>query len=209
MRLPVILGSRLLGVVALPVALVATAGFVTASSYSVFSATTSSPSNSFTTGSVVLKNDSSGSQSVSGSALYTATGVSPTWTTQQKCVTVQSSGSLASTVKLFAQNAANTNSGTLAQYLKVTVDVGTATSTASGACTGWSTTSTLFPTGTLASFETTYPSYASGLGTGWSPTGSSTETKSFRFTVQADSAMPNTQQSVSHTVDFVWEADQS
>lgn len=210
MRRPKVLGGRLLAVAALPAALVVTAGLVTASSYSVFSGTTTSPSNSLTTGGVVLKNDSSGTQTVNGSALFTTTStpMSPTTAPVSKCVTVQSTDSLAtSAVRLYVQNATTAN--TLAQYIDLKVEVGTATGTAGGACSGFTASSVLYPTGPLATFESNYPSYGGGLGTTWTPSASGTDTKAFRFTIAPGSTMTNAQQSQTTSVDFVWEADQS
>lgn len=210
MRRPTILGGRLLAAAALPAALVVTAGLVTASSYSVFSGTTTSPNNSITTGGVVLKNDSSGSQTVNGSALFTtaSTPVSPTTTPIVKCVTVQSTDSLATSVaRLYVQNVTTAN--TLAQYLDLKVEVGTATGTAGGACTGFSASSVLYSTGPLATFESNYPSYGSGLGTTWTPSASGTDSKAFRFTITPGSTMTNAQQNQTTSVDLVWEADQS
>lgn len=210
MRRPKVIGARLLGLAALPLALVTTAGIVSATSYSVFSGTTSSPNNSFTTGGVVLKNDSSGAQTVTGSALFTTAGtpISPTSAAVSRCVTVQSTTTLpTSAVRLYVQNASTTN--TLAQYLDVKVEVGTATSTAGGSCASFVTGSTLFATGPLSTFETTYPSYANSLSTGWTPAASGTDTKVFKVTVGPGSTMTNSQQSQTHSVDLVWEADQS
>ena len=145
MRRPKILGARLLGVAALPVALVATAAIVSASSYSVFTSTTNSPNNSFSAGSVVLTNDSTGSQSATGSALYTATGITPTSAPVVRCVAVQSTGSLPSSVRLYTQGVTNTpTGGTLAQYLKVQVEIGTAGST----CSGFTAASSIVAAGT-------------------------------------------------------------
>jgi hypothetical protein len=205
MRRPKILGARFLGIAALPVALLATAGIVTASSYSVFSATTNSPTNGFAAGSVVLTNDSttSGTQSTTGSALYTVTGITPTSAAQVRCVVVQSTGTSASAVKLYTANPANVPAAnTLAQYLKVQVEIGTVGST----CASFTSSSTISPTGTLAAFEAA-TTYANGKDTTWAPTGTATESRAFRFTVTPDSTMPNTVQGARTSIDFVWEAD--
>ena len=208
MRRPRIFGARLLGIAALPVALVATAGIVTASSYSVFTSTTNSPSNSFSAGSVVLTNDSttSGTQSATGSALYTVTGITPTSAAQVKCVNVQSTGSVPSAVKLYTANTTNVPAAsTLTQYLKVQVEIGTASST----CASFTSSSSIVAAGTTLATLETFTSYANSKDTTWAPVGGTTETRAFRFTVTPDSAMPNSVQGARTTVDFVWEADNS
>jgi hypothetical protein len=204
MRRPKIFGARLLGVAALPVALVATAAIVSASSYSVFTSTTDSPNNSFSAGSVVLTNDSTGSQSATGSALYTATGITPTSAPVVRCVAVQSTGSLPSSVRLYTQGVTNTpTGGTLAQYLKVQVEIGTVGST----CSGFTSASSIVAAGTTLATLDGFTSYSNSKDTTWSPVGGTTETRAFRFTVTPDSAMPNTQQGATTGVTFVWEAD--
>lgn len=206
MRRPKIFGARLLAVAALPVALVATAGIVSASSYSVFTSTSNSPSNSFSAGSVVLTNDSSGSQSATGTALYSATNITPTSPAVVKCVTVQSTGSVPSTVRFYTGSVTNTPAAnTLAQYLKVQVEIGTAGST----CAGFTPSSSIVPSGTTLSTLETFTSFANSKDTTWAPVGGTTETRAFRFTVTPDSTMPNTLQGASTGVAFVWEADNS
>jgi hypothetical protein len=205
MRRPKILGGRALGIAALPVALIATAGIVSVTSYSVFTSATTSPNNSFSAGSVVLTNDSSGSQAATGSALYTASGITPTSAAQVKCLTVQSTGSVASSVKLYTQNATTSNpsGNTLAQYLKVQVEIGTAGST----CSSFTASSSVVAAGTTLATLEGFTSYANSKDTTWTPAGGASESRAFRFTVTPDSAMPNSLQGASAGVTFVWEAD--
>ncbi len=208
MRRPKILGARLLAIAALPVALVATAGIVSATSYSVFTSTSNSPSNSFSAGSVVLTNDSTtaGSQSATGSALYTATNITPTSNPVVKCVAVQSTGSVPSAVKFYTGSITNTPAAnTLAQYLKIQVEIGTVGST----CAGFTSGSSIVAAGTTLSTLEGFTSYANSKDTTWSPVGGTTETRVFRFTVTPDSAMPNSVEGASTGVSFVWEADNS
>ena len=206
MRRPKIFGARLLGIAALPVALIATAGIVTASSYSVFTATTNSPSNSFSAGSVVLTNDSTaaGSQAATGSAMYTATNITPTSAAVVKCVTVQSTGSVASAVKFYtgSPTTANPSGNALAQYIKVQVEIGTAGST----CASFTSSSSIVAAGTTLSALEGFTTYANGKDTTWAPQGG-TESRAFRFTVTPDSAMPNSVEGASAGVTFIWEAD--
>lgn len=205
MRPPKILGAPLLRIAALPVALVATAGIVTASSYSVFTSATTSPGNSFSAGSVVLTNDSSGSQAATGSALYTFSGITPTSAAQVKCLTVQSTGSVPSAVRFYTQNptTSNPSGNALPQYLKVQVEIGTVGST----CSSFTASSSIVAAGTTLATLEGFTSYANSKDTTWAPTGGATESRAFRFTVTPDSAMPNSVQGASAGVAFVWEAD--
>ncbi|MGT2425136.1 hypothetical protein [Amnibacterium kyonggiense] len=207
MRRPKILGARLLAVAALPVALVVTGGIVAASSYSVFTSTSNSPSNGFSAGSVVLTNDSTtaGTQSATGSALYSVTGITPTSQPSVRCLTVQSTGSVPSAVHFYtaAATTANPSGNALAQYLTVQVEIGTAGST----CGSFTTSSSIVPAGTtLAALEGS-TSWSNGKDTTWAPTGAAAESRPFRFTVTPSSAMPNSLQGASTGVSFVWEAD--
>lgn len=190
---------RVLSYTVIPVTILATGVFVSASSYSVFNATTSSPSNNWSAGTVALQSDGSGG-GTSGTAMFAAD-VTP-GSTGTKCITVTSNGTLPSVVKLFGANAASTND--LAGYLTLTVNVGTGTSTAGAACTGFSSTGTVFPAGHLDTFPT--GGYAAGLGTGWSPTGSGTESRVFQFVYTMDSTAPSSTQNGTAHIDFVWEA---
>ena len=192
---------RVLGFTVVPASLLATGLFVSASSFSVFNAKTSNDSNAWTTGSVLLKNDVSGGPA-SGTAVFSST-VSP-GSTDTRCLTVTSTGNVPSAVRLYGANLTSTNA--LDASLTVRVRMGTATSTAGGACTGFSPTSTVFSAAHLSTFPT--GGYASGLPT-WSPTGSGSESRVFEFTTTMDSTAPNSTQGGSAHIDFVWEAQTS
>ena len=58
-------------------------------------------------------------------------------------------------------------------------------------------------TGTLAGFTAT--TYAGGYGA-WTPTGSTAETRAFRFTYSFSSSAPNTTQGGTASVGFTWES---
>ena len=79
---------------AIPMAVLASGGMVWQSSYSAFSATTVSPTSNWTAGTVALSDDDN------NTALFTATNLKP-GATGTKCIAVTSTGSLASTVKLY------------------------------------------------------------------------------------------------------------
>src|SRR5262245_56233961 len=87
---------------AVPMAVLASGGLVWQSSYSAFSATTSNPTNNWTAGTVALSDDDS------NTAMFTASNLKP-GATGTKCIAVTSTGSLASTVKLYGTSYATTN----------------------------------------------------------------------------------------------------
>lgn len=171
------------------------------SSYAAFSATTVNPTNSFTSGSVVLGDDDS------GSAMFSPTLLKPA-STGTKCIVVTSTGTLASTVKLYATSYSTTNA--LGSYLNMVIDEGTGGSFATSgptSCTGFSSTSNLF-TGTLAAFAAAKTDFASGVSS-WAPAGTGSPTRTFRFQYTLDTATPNSAQSGTAGVGFTWEAQNS
>jgi hypothetical protein len=190
---------RVLSHAVIPATILATGVFVSASSYSVFNTTTTNPSNNWSAGTVALQSDGSNG-GASGTAMFAAD-VSP-GSTGTKCITVTSSGTVPSVVKLYGANASSTNG--LAGYLTLTVNVGSGGSTTGGACTGFSPTGTVFSAAHLDTFPT--GGYTAGLGTTWSPTGSGTESRVFQFVYTMDSAAPSSTQNGTAHIDFVWEA---
>jgi hypothetical protein len=191
---------RVLSYTVVPATILATGIFVSASSYSVFNSTTTNGTNNWSAGTVALQSDGSGPGGASGTAMFAAD-VAP-GSTGTKCITVTSSGTDPSVVKLYGAHETGTNG--LDGYLTLTVRVGTASSTAGGACTGFSPTGTVFSAAHLDTFPT--GGYSNGLGTGWSPTGSGTESRVFQFEYTMDSAAPSSTQAGTAHIDFVWEA---
>jgi hypothetical protein len=191
--------ARLAAWIAIPAALIASGVVVSTASYSAFSATTVNPTSNWTAGSVALTDDDS------NTALFNATGLKP-GSTGTNCITVTSTGSLASAVKLYATNAATTNA--LASNINLTIDQGTGGGF--GSCTGFTaqTTNGNLYTGTLANFGTTSTNYASGLGT-WAPTGSGSESKVYRFTYTVSSTAPSTVMGGTASLGLTWEAQNS
>src|ERR1700712_3396735 len=174
---------------AIPLAVLASGGLVWQSSYSAFSATTSSPTNNWTAGTVALSDDDS------NTAMFTATNV--------KCIAVTSTGSLASTVKLYSTAYSTTNA--LAANINLKVEEGTGATTAS--CAGFTGASTLFDN-PLSSFGTTKTSFATGLSS-WEPPGAASETKSYRITYTLSATTPDTAQGGTAAVGFTWESQNS
>src|SRR5262245_62453153 len=99
--------------------------------------------------------------------MSSASGLKP-GSTGAKCIVVTSTGSLASTVKLYGTSPATTNQ--LSTYLNLTVEEGNG-GTFAGGCSGFTATGTAY-SGTLAAFGTGKTDFATGVGT-WAPTGSS------------------------------------
>ena len=189
--------ARLAALIGVPVALVASGAIVSTASYSAFSATTQNPTSNWTAGSVALTDDDG------GSALFSATNLKP-GSTGEKCITVTSTGSLPSTVKLYGTNA----SATKALDANMTLVVEQGTGGGFGSCTGFTpaTTSGTLYSGLLSNF--TAANFASGLGT-WAPTGTASESRVYRFTYTVSSTAPNSVQGGTAALGFTWEAQNS
>jgi hypothetical protein len=191
--------ARLAAWIAIPAALVASGVVVSTASYSAFSATTVNPTSNWSAGSVALTDDDN------NTALFNATGLKP-GSTGANCITVTSTGTLPSTVKLYGTNAATTNA--LASNINLTVEQGTGGGF--GSCTGFtaaSTNGTLY-SGTVAGFGSASTNFATGVGT-WAPTGSGSESRVYRFTYTVSSTAPNTVQGGTAALGFTWEAQNS
>lgn len=191
--------ARLVSLAAIPLALVGSALVVSQASYSAYSATTTNPTSNWSSGTVALDDDDA------NAAAFNVTGLKPGMT-GTTCIAVTSTGSLASTVRLYATNMSGSTD--LANYMRVTVTQGTGGSF--GSCAGFTplpSGSNLY-TGTFVGFGSSYTSYASGIGD-WAPTGTGSETRTYRVTYSLDSAAPNSTQGGSAAGSFVWEAQNS
>ena len=185
---------------AVPVGLVLSAALVWQASYSAFSATTSNPTNNWTTGTVVLADDDS------NTAMFNVPAMAPS-STGEKCIVVTSSGSLASTVKLYGTGKTATNS--LDTYLNLVVEQGT-TGTFAGGCTGFTVDAGAANTftGTLATFATAYTNFSNGFGT-FAPTGSGSQTKVYRITYTLSASTPSSAQGSTASMGLTWESQNS
>lgn len=168
-------------------------------SFSAFSSKVSNNPNSFSVGTVNLSDDDS------GSSLFSATNLKP-GSSGSQCIAVTSTGSLASTVKLYTSGAATTKS--LASYVNMTITQGTGGSFSS--CSGYSTLSSgsSLYSGTLASLTSSATGFSSGLGS-WAPTGSANESRTFQFSYVVSSSTPDSAQGGSASLGFTWEAQNS
>lgn len=189
--------SRLSTFAAAGIAVLGSGIFVMSASYSSFTSTTSNGSNSWTAGSVHLTDDDS------GSALFTATGNLKPGSTGTNCITVTSTGSLPSPVKLYA-SVADTG---LAQYMTVQIEAGTGGGF--GSCSGFTPstpTSSVFNS-TLNTLTAT--NYANGLTALWTTTGAASESKVYRVTYTLSASTPDTAQGKAVTTTLTWEAQNS
>jgi hypothetical protein len=164
--------------------------------YSAFTATTANAGNTFASGSVAIEDNDGGSAAMLGLS-NAKPGDSDT-----SCIRVRYTGSLASTVKLYA-----TVSGTLPQYLNVVVTRG---STASGFdnCTGFVADSGdygygangILYSGTLQGFPSAYAAGVTDPDASWT----NSEERWYRFVVTlADNEAAKNQ---TGAATFSWEA---
>ncbi len=186
------------------VGVVATAAGV--GSYAAFSSSTSNGGNSFASGTVTITDDDA------SGAMLTLSNAKPN-DSSTGCINVTYSGSLAANVHLYAST-----TGSLAQYLNLTVTRGTgSTFSASPACNGFSADSAnyfgngagVIYSGTLSAYPTTF---AAGIvdptNCGSPPcsaqTWSDTDNHVYKFVVTL--ADDNSAQGLSSTATFTWEA---
>jgi hypothetical protein len=158
----------------------------------VMTGSTSTASSSWQTGGAQVGND------FSGSALFsTATdGMLVGGQTLTKCVVVTYVGTTAAAgVRLYVQSV----TGSLKDYLNLTIDAGTSTSV-TGDCTGFSGT-TIYGPFALGTMAPASNDYATGLDT-WAPTAGQKRTYRFTMTVLNVAAAQNSGASGV----FTWEA---
>ena len=187
--------GRLSGVVAAGVAIIVTGSGVMAASYSTFTASTSTPANSWSSGSLTLTNDASG-------ALFTA---DPTALTGSKCIKVTSGGTYPGLVKLYSTGFSNPSG--LAEHITLSIDVGPAVGPGGSAgCAGFTPAASVY-SGTLKGFDTAYGSWATGASSnGWTTTAGTPDARVFRFQWSYDATAP---QGVTAGDTFTWEAHTS
>lgn len=188
--------ARLAMLIGVPASLVASGLIVSTASYSAFTSDTGNPTSNWTSGSVSITDDDA------NSALFTATGLKP-GSTATNCIKVTSTGTLPSTVKLYATGPATANG--LATALMVTIEQGGGGGF--GSCSGFTADSTggLIYTGVLSGFALPTSGFANGLGT-WTPTGTGSESKVYRITYLLPTTAPQTAQGLSTSATLTWEA---
>jgi hypothetical protein len=171
------------------------AGVAAFGAFSAFSATTSNSGNTFASGTVAIADNDGGS-----TALYTSANAAPGAPTVS-CIGVTYTGSLASTVKLYASAGITGGAG-----ITLTVERGTMSTGTFPDCGDFAPTSTAY-TGALGSFPTDYATGVDGkvAAAAWA----TNDLVAYRFTVSAtDDATANAHttatSSGAHT--FTWEA---
>jgi hypothetical protein len=192
---------------AAPVAGLLAAGLlVWQGSTAAFTATTNNTGDAWTTGKLKLQNNGGGTAMADTTAnLFAETGIKP-GVSGVKCITVESTGSLAGAVKLYRGAITGTNGTNLATALTVQVDSAavSATTNIPAACTGWSGgTSGAQYNGTLSGLGTTF----AGSSISNTLTGTATERVAYRIAWSLPSTVvDNTLQSSSAVADLIWEA---
>jgi hypothetical protein len=163
--------------------------------FAAFTATTSNAGNNVTSGSVAIGDNDGGS-----TPLYLATNQKP-GDTQVKCIKVTYTGSLPSSVKLYASS--GITNGTA---FNLKVERGTQSTGAFPACGDFAATSTAYD-GAIGSFGTTYAGGVDGKASAaaWA----TNDEVAYRFTVTTNddataNAHTSTQSTGAHT--FTWEA---
>ncbi|ROR90914.1 TasA family protein [Nocardioides aurantiacus] len=195
--------KRLVAAASVPVAVIASGALVWQSTYAAFSDTTSNPTSNWTTGSVKLADNDA------DTALFNATNLKP-GATGARCITVTSTGTLASAVKLYGTGFTSTKSLGDVITLKVEEGAGATNAACAGFVADTAPAATVF-NGSLSSFASGKTDFASGAGT-WAPAGvtaGNSETKSYRVTYTLSSTANNTYQSGAASIGLTWEAQNS
>jgi hypothetical protein len=180
-----------------------TAVAVAAATWSSFSSTTANPSNAFRAGTVAIS-DNDADATISASSM--APGASTSG-----CIQVTYTGSLPADVRQYGST-----TGSLAQYLNLTITRGTQSAPSFPSCTGFTPDSTNYVgagagvvySGTLSAFASAYTSFASGLvdAPGSAQTWNANSAHAYKFTISLPSAAPSAAQGLSSTATFSWEA---
>jgi len=138
----------------------------------------------------------------SGSALFTATGLTP-GDTGTRCIEVTYNGTAPSSVRLYGTVTDTVSGDTLDSYLDLVVTYDSVTTgTFAGGCGDFASEGTVF-NGTLAAFGTTHTNYGNGAGP-WSASNGQSRVYRFQYTVNASA--PNTVQGDGVSATFTWEA---
>lgn len=163
-----------------------------AGTYSAFFSQTANDGNGAGTGNSIYAGTVSLSDNDAGSAMFTISSMRPTDPPASSCITVTYNGTLNSAVSLYGAV-----SGSLAQYLNLTVVAGT-TGGGFGNCGSFSGTAVLY-SGTLSGFPAAYGSVMDPI-TPWT----SGTTDSYMFTISLQNVPAA--QGLTATANFTWEA---
>jgi len=166
---------------------------VMATSRAAFVGSTANNGNSIQAATVVVTDNDS------GTSLFAVTDTVP-GTNYDRCIDIAYSGTLNVAPIAMYMGAAPT--GTLGQYLNLTIDIGPDTADTFGSCTTFASSAVLF-NGTIDSFRAAHNSYATGLNT-WDPTGGATETRTMRIRLAVQNN--NLAQGLTSGFGLTWEA---
>ena len=169
-------------------------------SLAVLSAQARNPSDTFSTGTVIIGDNSS------GSTLFTLSAADPGGTASG-CIKVTSTGSIGSTVRLYGAS-----TGGLAPYINLTITRGTDGSPSYASCANFAADGTnylgagsgVIYSGTLAALPSTYGAGVVDPTAGSPRTWTTNEAHSYKIT--ATLANNNAAQGQSSTATFTWEA---
>ncbi|HSO91350.1 MAG TPA: hypothetical protein VLR70_09400, partial [Arthrobacter sp.] len=169
-----------------PAALLVSGLAVSQASYSAFSSTTVDGGNNWAAGTVKLVNNA-------GGAVFTAANLKP-GQNGAKCITVTSTGSLASTVTLYAKDFNTAVTNDLSPYIDLVITEG---SGGAADCEGFLPSSAPADTSalTLSSFGAK-TAFADGVGT-WAPSGATSAkpaTRTYKIDYTLKSDVPDTAQ---------------
>lgn len=170
---------------------------VLTASRAAFSANTSNSANQFTAGTVTLTDDDS------DSAMFTVTNIAPNDPAEVRCIEVTYGGTITDPGEVRLYSGGLTDSGSLADELDITIEIGTGATTGLTDCSSFSASSAIFTTDTLSTFNSIHTAYATGI-TAWDPS-SSPETRTFRFTVDLPSDAADVQGDSVTDLVFTWE----
>ncbi|WP_460836408.1 hypothetical protein [Nocardioides marmoraquaticus] len=198
----IVTSKRFVAAATIPATVLASGALVMASSYSAFSAKTDNPVSNWAAGTVNLTDDDN------GAALFTTgtnAGNLKPGASGTKCIVVTSSGSLASTVKLYAKTGSYTQSKGLGDNINLKVEEGTGGSF--NDCTGFTAQGAAIVDSSLTAFSNTKQDFSTGAGA-WAPNGGNA-TKTYRVTYKLADNTPDTAQGGTASIALVWEAQNS
>jgi hypothetical protein len=189
----------LLSLIALALAGTALAG----ATWSSFSQGTANPSNGFSAGTVNVSDNDAGTT-------FSPPGVSP-GTSASGCIRVTYTGSLTSALRLYASA-----SGTLGQYLNLTITRGSESSPSFPSCASFTADSTNYIgsgagvvySGTLGAFVSAHSDFGTGLADppGAPQTWNTNDVHSYKFNFALPAGAPAAAQGLSSSTTFDWEA---
>jgi hypothetical protein len=176
------------------------AGVAGTASFAAFSASSENPNNDYSAGTVLIGDNDA------GATMVTLTG-GDAGNSSSGCILVTYSGTLASTVRLYA-----TTTGDIAPYITLKVTRGTDASPSFPSCTGFTPDGTdylgqgngVIYNGTLSSFPTTYAAGQVDPTSGSPAAWNTSEAHAYKLTVTLSSDPAG--QGTSGTASFFWEA---